>query len=465
MPSIVDQHPEYGANRQRWDKCRDFTSGKDALLRHDIKCQGEVLKAYIPKISRSQKDDQYHAYLDRALFYGATGRTLKGLVGLVFAKEPVISLPGGAKVIQDDADGYGTPLSEFSEKVVTEVLGVGRCGVLVDRPDAGDFPTKLDEEKAGYRPAMAIYPAESIINWAAKKSASGVMDLSKVVLAELSEAGKPQYRELLIEGGLYQVNIWIMDGDTPKLEKTITPTLNGSPLTKLPFYFFGPSSGKWNVEEPPLLDLIEVNRSHYMSSADLEHGRYYCGLPTPVFAGFGYEDDTNTKEIVLGSSEGISGPADAKASYLEFTGSGLSTLEKALEQKERMMAMLGSRMLAEDKRQAETAEALRIRASGESATLASIANTVSRLLTQAVKMAADWMNVSGDVSIQLNTEYTPTGLSAQELTALLQMVQSGKLPKFDFFAALKQGGIIGQNRTFEDYQAETPEDGTGVSGF
>ena len=77
--------------------------------------------------------------------------------------------------------------------------------------------------------------------------------------------------------------------------------------------------------------------------ADLEHERYHSGLPTPIFAGFNFQDG---EAIKLGSTEGISSNMpEAKAYYLEFSGKGLEALEKAAEQKESWMIQLGASLL------------------------------------------------------------------------------------------------------------------------
>src|SRR5206468_661127 len=133
----------------------------------------------------------------------------------------------------------------------------------------------------------------------------------------------------------------------------------------IPFTFVGATSLSPNVDKPPLLDLVEVNLSHYRSSADLEHGRHYTALPTPWVSGM--RPDSNLR-IGAGVAWVLEDPT-AKAGMLEFTGQGLQALEKALESKEKQMAVLGARLLEMQPRLQETAEAVRLRHNGDAATL------------------------------------------------------------------------------------------------
>jgi len=71
MP-INSIHPEYTANFVRWTRSRDTYEGSDT-----VKAKG---KMYLPALS-GQTAVEYSSYRDRALYYGATARTLAGLVG------------------------------------------------------------------------------------------------------------------------------------------------------------------------------------------------------------------------------------------------------------------------------------------------------------------------------------------------------------------------------------------------
>ena len=162
----------------------------------------------------------------RALFYGATARTEEALIGMVFRKEPTVTLPAALQPMIEDADLAGTPVDTFIENVVKEVIDVTRVGVLVDYPVAsGEFMTVGQAQAVGLRPYLATYKAEAIINWRTAR-VSGVNQLVLVVLAEtyteqkdeFTAEEKTQYRVLDLADGAYRVRIYRTDLNTPAFE-------------------------------------------------------------------------------------------------------------------------------------------------------------------------------------------------------------------------------------------------------
>ncbi|MBL8968261.1 MAG: DUF4055 domain-containing protein [Spirochaetaceae bacterium] len=460
MPQkISDLHPSLAARLAQYDRVRDFLEGADKLRDHDLAAKGDAATAYLPRLSPKQDEKEYAAYVRRALYYNAPGRTRDGFLGLIFGREPEMDL-GAAEPLAEDADLQGTPLPEMLEEAVEEVLAVARFGWLVDRPEAPAGASKLDAERDGIRPYLVPYQSENIINWSLTRIGTR-WKLGRVVLKETYEAEVDgttktliRYRELLLEAEGYVVRLWTQEKGQGeyRIESTAYPLLGGKRITEIPFYFFDPRGGRPAPGKSPLVDIVEIARSHYQSSADLEHARFSCSLPTPYFIGFSEEEASG---LSLGGLNGIvaSDPA-AKVGFLEYSGAGVTPLENALTQKAEMMAKLGSRMLAEDKKDAEAAETLRIRASGESATLADIARAVGRIASQALTFAARWMGSDTPVEITLNTEYTAATMSPQEIAELLKAVQAGELPGADFRARLRKVGIIEADRTDEEIEAE-----------
>ena len=265
----------------------------------------------------------------------------------------------------NDADMFGTTLAAYAKSVVLEVMGVGRAGSLVDW-----------EEDVEQRAYVSLYSAEQIINWQVGR-VNGRNVPTLIVLGE--NVGKPaagpggdefapetveQIRVLkLVAGDVTpdaggkreyhcQVDLWQpkasqkgLAGDQAKTEwqlvETRTPLRLGRPLPLLPFVFHGPRHSRPDVDRLPLSDMIAVNLDHFRLDADFKHGLHFTALPTAWVSGF---DKTATLRI--GSSTAwVSETAGATAGFLEFTGHGLTTFERAMDRDERLMAVLGSRLL------------------------------------------------------------------------------------------------------------------------
>src|SRR5262245_60321428 len=404
MP-VTTVHAEYAQTEDSWQRCRDVLGGSEA-----VKAQGE---RYLPRLLgqstitfEGRVINEYESFKMRALFYEATGRTLQGLLGALFRRDPQVSVPEPMLLQLDDVTGTGIPFNAFAQTIAQEVISTGRYGVLVDLPsDAITAP----------QPYWCAYRAEAITNWRMEPR-DGVQVLTLVVLKEeIEEVASdgfdiettPQYRVLrLDDDGWYAVELWRPDAsrqDRWVMIERLEPTIRGQRLPVIPFVFFGPTSLLPTVERPPLLGIVEVNLSHYRSSADLEHGRHFCGLPTAWVAGFPTETQLKIGSAVAWVSDNV----QAKAGMLEFTGQGLGALEKALDEKEAKMAALGARMLENPRAGVEAAETIRLRTQGEHNFLETLAKTLSRGLTLLLQAHAAWMALpeGADISCEVNTDF------------------------------------------------------------
>lgn len=453
MP-VSDTHGDYAAKLHIWLKCRDLAAGQEA-----VHARGE---AYLPRLE-GQSDADYAAYKARALFYNATQRTIDGMSGLIFRKAPRLELPPAVAHLTQDIDMGGTALTAFAEQLVEELLTVGRVGVLVDHPPAHPgLVTAAQAVEANQRPFLRAYRAEDIIDWREGQRRNAAV-LTQVRLREAISLAAPgdEFRSLnaeqirvldLDDEGFYRQRVFRrLDGAWRQFGPDIQPRLDGRPMTRIPFVFFGPKGNRTVAAKPPLLDLVNVNLSHYRTTADFEHGAHFTGLPTAVITGHRLEEGEG---LAIGAGEAWVLPSpDAKAYFLEFSGQGLGALSESLNRKEGQMAAIGARMLAPEKRQTETAESLAIRRGGENSVLAALAQGVSQGMTRALTLLAAWAGAPGKVSFALNRDYLPIAMTAQELKAHVAAWQAGALSEQSLFEALQQGEVIAEDLTYEEEAA------------
>ena len=204
-----------------------------------------------------------------------------------------------------------------------------------------------------------------------------------------------------------------------------------------------------------MIDLVDLNISHYMTTADLESGCHWAGTPQPWIAGVQLDDNT---ALSFGQSAWVFPDPSAKAQYLEFGGQGLGALEKRLEIKERQMAALGAKMLS-DTVTAETATGASLRASGEFSVLNNIAQTISKVLTRSCSFMYAWSGLQ-PVNIQLNTDFMPASATPQEIQAWLQAYQAGAISFQSLYGNLKKGEVY---LFGEDPETEQAAIGTSIN--
>ena len=420
---IESKHPLYIETENKWTRVRDSFLGSDK-----IKSQGEV---YLPKLS-SQDKDQYTSYVMRAMYVNAIKNTVQGLVGAVMRIDPVIKAPDRILELSQDITGTGVSLNDFISNMLSEQLLMGRQGILIDRTED--------------RAYLSGYTTEQMTNWM-----DGVIVLKETYVSHdindvYDMTYEVQYRELMIdEDGKYLVRIW-RENTGWNVWNEIYPTKVGQALDVIPFVALSGNELNLNPTQPPLLSLVDTNLSMYRTSADLEHGRHFTALPTPYVTGI-----DGDSELKIGSgSAWILPDSSSKAGYLEFTGQGLQALEKAVEEKRSIMASLGASLLQTEKSGVESAEAVRLRQNSETSVLVGAVLSVQEGIAKALSFMAEWEGVSGDIEVELNTDFSDTKISAQDLTALMGAWQSGGISHETFLHNMKKGEVLPNDVSVED---------------
>lgn len=453
--SVDTKHDDYKAALSKWERMRDVVAGQDA-----VHAAGTL---YLPRL-KDQTDADYAAYKLRATWFGATSRTIDALHGLMFRKAPAVEAQG-MDAILEDITMAGRTANGFAQDLGRQVLEVGRVGLLVDFPRVQSAPSSLGAAmQAGMRPFATLYRAESIINWRVERIANRMM-LTLVVLVEAHEVWTnaferdtvEQYRVLMLEDGKYVQKVYRGGERGLELVEEVTPTINGRPMAEIPFVVIGPEHIGPEVSDPPLIDMADLNLSHYRTTADLEHGAHYTGLPMLFLAGVLLEEGA---KVYLGSQTAITSPdAAADGKFIEFTGQGLGALESLLIRKEAQMAAMGASMLSAPKKGVEAAETHEMRTAQETSMLADVAHQVSAAMTRALEWLRDWSGRSGEVSFRVSTDYVVTRMTAQELQALLSAWQSGAISRETLFWNLQQGELVAEGKTVDDERAEIEAEG------
>lgn len=434
----MKKHPDYERLARKWQRCRDAAAGEA-----EIHAGGD---RYLPRLAE-ESDTDFKKRIARTPFFNATRRTINGLAGMVFRKPPRVELP----VFGDNVDAAGTPVETFAARVVEEALTVGRVGLFVDYPPAPDgVRTQADAESLGLRPAIHQYAAESIVNWRYSRINNSTV-LSLAVLSEFAPVGDDEFshdaeqrwRVLDLFGGAYRVRVFNEDerGRLQLLSETF-PTMRGAPMPFIPFAFVGDG-------EPPLIDLVTLNLHHYQVSADYEHGCHFSGLPSLFISGLRQDDGT---KVYLGGPTANALPDPAARAYMVEVAGEFNALRTNLQDKQAQMAILGARMLETQRGGVEAAETAAQHRKGEESYLAMYSSDISRSITRALTWMAQWASADGEVVFELNRDYVPVGLSAQELTALVGAWQNGAISHPTLFENLQRGEVIAPEVTFEKEQ-------------
>lgn len=458
-PNVSFKRPELAKLLPMYKLIRDCLSGEPTIK--------SAKTTYLPMPDAHDKCEsnleRYKAYVLRAVFYNVTRRTVIGLVGQVFMRDPIVEVPALLEPVLVDANGAGVSLTQLQKKSLSMTLAYSRSGLFIDYPESPEGGASKKELEEGHiRPTIAAYSPLEIINWRVIERGAKEL-LSLVVLSELycvaddgfEMKNSPQFRVLrLNEAGQYIQEIWReptpsnADG-TPataankmfQRHETIVPTdANGEPFKEIPFTFIGSDNNDTNPDNPNLYDLASINIAHYRNSADYEEACYIVGQPTPVITGLNQEWYTNVLKgtIGFGSRGGIPLPPGATAELLQAEPNTM--IKEAMETKERQMVALGAK-LVEQKEVQRTAFETKVEATSEGSILSSTTKNVAAAYEFALKWCCKFVGeVETTVKVELNTDFDIARMTPEERQEVIKEWQAGALTFEEMRAVLRKAG-------------------------
>ena len=460
MP-INSRHPEYLERQDEWVKNRDAFEGSRAIKERSVVISDDARSsrianasgtyagsAYLPPLSE-QTPSEYAAYRDRGLYHNVTGRATNGFVGIMARLPAKKALPVALEPYFDDATASGISFDELYKTAIEEIIITGRIGFLVDRFTDG-------------RPYIIPYSSESIINWKYNGESYDwvVIEINTLVPKQddpYEQELETMWLELMMaivpdEDGfdqeVYVQRVWKAgdkDGE-PVIVDTTIPTNRGQTMDKIPFFAVNDLGISEELRKPTISDIADINISHYKTSCDLEHGRHFTALPTPVLSGA----PTGTV-VKIGSTTCIILPdPKAKAYYMEFNGQGLQSLENAIKEKEQQMSTMSARLIDQNRKGSEAEGTVRMRFAGESNMLNGIALALEGAFNLLYKIIAVMEAENpDDVKIEVNKDFLDDGVSANLVSVIMDMYLNETIDLDSFIYNLRKAEMFDPAMTDE----------------
>lgn len=451
---IETLHPEYIKALPVVKMTRDAAKGDQA-----IKDGGALyLPAEFYKDKQGAVAERYKVYKNRSYFLGATKQAEKSTIGMIFRKPPNTGdgLPSYLDSISDNIDGAGQSIKQVAKFGASELEEAGRICFLADYPPIDVNLTRT--EQAGARPYLVTYSFEGVINWKTEVI-NGAIKLVLVVICEsvssddnneFTHDTEKQYRVLRLRDGIYTQEV--VDDKGGVVIEEFAPLMAGSvPFNYIPFYIAGTENNLPSVDAPLLSDLAIVNIAHYQTTADHRenlhiHGQLTLGISTEL------DNESfktaNPNGIQVGSRSGFY--LGKGGSFQTATAPESSSLRIALQDLEEQMISVGAKLITKSG-QAETAEAARIKASGEVSALDTMTNNLSDALENVLEDMLLFAGEADEVTYRLNTSFYEDSLSSDVATAITGLESTGVIAKRDARHMIRQGKIeFEEGRTDEE---------------
>ena len=420
------------------EKCRVLDGGWAALQASSTE--------YLPK-HPEEKDSNYLIRLNRPVHFNAYTRSVDGLTGLVFRRDPVLAEDVGKDIeaLWENIDYHGTHGAVFCKALFREALVAGRTYLMVDGPQVTREMSLGEEREMGLRPYWVHYRVDEERN-REYAYVNGKLVLRRIVFevtsyvpdGEFGDREESVWRVFRLDNDLETVR-WEQwkKNDKEVYYKDAEGVLNN--VTEIPIaVVYGRKLGPF-MSKPPLEDLADQNLLFYQTSSDYHHAAHIANVPVPFLKGF----DEDANKITWGPNATLIGPEGSDAKWLETSASALGHTRTMLEDIKGNMATLGLNMLAREKRAAETATARRIDKAEADSALGAIARSLEDAIELALGYTAQFLkSKSGGGSIEVNRDYEEQQLTPQEIQVYSQLVASGQLSLETMWKMLEAGEIL-----------------------
>lgn len=459
-PAVNAIRSEVFSKMQTWTLIDDCIAGESA-----VKGKGQQ---YLPMPNATdtspENQSRYNAYKMRAVFYAATGRTLRGLVGQAMSKDPTVEMPTNMGKWKNNVDGRGSTATQFAKELVREVLAKGRAGLMADFPAKTDgTPVTVADVDNGIMPFFRFYRAPQIINWRTGV-VNGVKATIMVILQDSEEVPNGEfgsvilttYRCLTLENwNVPGANVFVRarlfrletNGNFIVVSDVNMADADGKPLKTIPFVFLGSEDNTPDVGPSPMEDIAYINLSHYRDSADAQESAFLVGQPTPVLTGLTKEwvKDVLKGQLSFGSRTAIFLPENSTAELLQATENNLPT--QLMTKKEQQMISLGARLI-QDKTVNRTATEYSLETNADLSVLGTVVHNINSGLAQLVPVLINFLSTNAtdadgdnDFCFELNADFDLARMDSLERQQLIAEWQAGAIDFEEMRAALKQSGI------------------------
>ena len=412
----IEHNCEYDAYFKRWARVRAFNNGEAKLKEYDLRRVGvspgntntvsdavsiEFLRLINPTNTSNYNIQRNRNMINGAVLFNGVVKTRSGLLGMLYRKPPKESeLPDSISYISDNVDGSGLSMTQQSRSVSSDVVSIGRDGLLTDMPrnDEGKQLTNADVAN-GFRASIQEYKAESIVDWH-ESIINNVKVLDLLVLCETIEVfvensintreKQKQYKVYRLgdEGVTVQI---FTDNDSKGLSQLGegVPVLgaNNEKLAGIPFVFVGSKNNQPSVDNLPLEPITNVNTGHYQESANLASSSFQLSACQPWVASNDFSKIAQDKAKAGGSVElgEDSLIIVENGGSFNFASPPPNPLSKNVQDgyKEQMIE-LGAQLITSGG-MAETAEAARLKHASDVSDLEVISDNISEAYTKSIE--------------------------------------------------------------------------------
>ena len=400
----------------------------------------DMSETYLPQEPR-EDDDAYQTRVDRSVLSPYTSRLIETAAGAILRKPIHIEGDPYWLELAQNIDGLGSNINEYARRALVSSLTYGHSAILVDYPAASAARNLAEERAMGRRPYFVHVDAPQIWGWRKEPGTNRLLQvrIHDYDVRPLNEFGEEQVEEMrVIYPGRY--DLYTLGQELVEFTAT-----GGYSLTEIPLVPIYSNRRGALISQPPLLDIANLNITHYQRQADLIHALHIAAMPTLVLEGW---DDT-TGSATMGVNYAIAMQPGNKAYYVQADATSFDAQMAELESLASQMSTLGVTKLFGQKFVAESAEAKRIDQAQSNSVLSIISQELESALNQAFGFAAQYVGMEPP-EITIDRDFDYYRLIGQDVSVLAQLNQMGKISDAMLLEILRRGEVLPDNINIED---------------
>jgi hypothetical protein len=400
----------------------------------------DLSETYLPQEPR-EDEDAYQTRVDRSVLSPYTSRLIETAAGAILRKPIHIEGDPYWLDLAQNIDGLGSNINEYARRALVSSLTYGHSAILVDYPAATNVLNLAEERALGRRPYFVHVDAPQIWGWRKEPVTNRLLQvrIHDYDVRPLNDFGEEQVEEMrVIYPGRY--DLYTLGHDVVEFSAT-----GGYSLTEIPLVPIYSNRRGLLISQPPLLDIANLNITHYQRQADLIHALHIAAMPTLVLEGW---DDT-TGSATMGVNYAIAMQPGNKAYYVQADATSFDAQMAELESLASQMSTLGVTKLFGQKFVAESAEAKRIDQAQSNSVLSIISQELESALNQAFAFAAQYVGMEPP-EITIDRDFDYYRLIGQDVAVLSQLNAAGKISDAMLLEILRRGEVLPDNINIED---------------
>lgn len=346
-------------------------------------------------------------------------------------------------------------------------MQAGIAYIMVDAPPRNELVTRARAQEMNLRPYFVHLRTEDILGWRTEVVNNTTVLAQFRIMENVTEQDpKDEFADVTID------QVRVLDrtesGVMTRLFRKASNTagkdewqLFGEPtfsdmteITVIPFY--ANRTGFFEAE-PLLDDLADVNIAHWQSQSDQRNILHFARVP--ILFGSGRQDEEPVT-ISVGQMTTAADPA-ADLKWVEHSGQAIGAGRQDLKDLEFQMETHGLQLLVA---RSESATGAALDAEKETSILGMTADQLQDALEQAVLWMAKYAGIDAAPSVTVNKEFTVGMMTAQEMSVLLQAVNSGNMSRETFLRELARRGMVAADLDPEEEAERIGDEGPSLTG-